>query len=496
MRSAHSRGWPAFIRRVGSVQAALLTVWLTGYGYVALRPLSDPDTPWHIATGLYILRHHQVPVTDPFSWTMRGQPWVTQEWLFDVVLAWLVRRWAFAGVWLFLVVVHALTVLVLYRLALRASGGQRVMAAVLACLGTLVAYPFWIARPQVISYLMFALFLWLLERVREDSFRTLWLAPPLLFVWANAHGSASIGILMLLFDAAVSLVPPFGRLRSLELPNGARLRLVLAAAAGFGLGLLNPNHLRAFTYAWLATNPVMTNNIIEWQSPDFHSVYFQYEVLPFLAAALCVVIVSRRDLPLRDVLYFGGTLVLTLIHQRFLPYAAIAAVPLLADVTAAWGRSLPDLPALSRGVCGVLSVAAAGACVWYIPHVRGPLRQHMDASACPVAAVDYLIAHHLTDHLLNSYRYGGYLIYRGVPTFVDGRTDIFLRDNPVTHTPVFNDYLALKNVWWNCPQLLQQYGFRAALFPNGYPILTYLTQNPDWVVAYQDGTAEVVVRRR
>src|ERR1700759_3402162 len=47
---------------------------------------NDGDVSWHIATGRWILAHHAIPRTDPFSFTWFGKPWVPIEWLTEAIL--------------------------------------------------------------------------------------------------------------------------------------------------------------------------------------------------------------------------------------------------------------------------------------------------------------------------------------------------------------------------------------------------------------------------
>jgi nitrite reductase (NO-forming) len=42
---------------------------------------NDGDVSWHIATGQWILDHRAIPVTDPFSFTWAGKPWVAFEFV-------------------------------------------------------------------------------------------------------------------------------------------------------------------------------------------------------------------------------------------------------------------------------------------------------------------------------------------------------------------------------------------------------------------------------
>src|SRR5215510_13056098 len=77
--------------RIVDAQSAM--PWLVAIGVYALltavgpKLLSDPDTYSHIALGRWILEHHAVPMTDPFSATLRGTHWVAFEWLSQVAFA-------------------------------------------------------------------------------------------------------------------------------------------------------------------------------------------------------------------------------------------------------------------------------------------------------------------------------------------------------------------------------------------------------------------------
>ena len=83
------------IRRTGRIvdMHEATMPWLVAAGvYVLLlalgpRLLNDPDTYSHIALGRWILEHHGVPTTDPFSATLRGAHWVAFEWLSQVTFA-------------------------------------------------------------------------------------------------------------------------------------------------------------------------------------------------------------------------------------------------------------------------------------------------------------------------------------------------------------------------------------------------------------------------
>ena len=85
--------------KIPSPLRGLLPLWV-GVGVYALfllagnRLLIDPDTMWQITVGQWILDHRAVPDTDVYSFTMRGQPWISTQWLAQVLYA---KAYALAG---------------------------------------------------------------------------------------------------------------------------------------------------------------------------------------------------------------------------------------------------------------------------------------------------------------------------------------------------------------------------------------------------------------
>src|ERR1700722_6535110 len=63
-----------------------LPLWVGVVIYAVLivagdRLLLDPDTQWQITVGQWIIDHRAVPHTDVYSFTMRGAPWISTQWL-------------------------------------------------------------------------------------------------------------------------------------------------------------------------------------------------------------------------------------------------------------------------------------------------------------------------------------------------------------------------------------------------------------------------------
>jgi len=235
------------LRRTGRTLDLQATMpWLvTGGVYVLLialgpRLLNDPDTYSHIALGRWILEHHAVPGTDPFSATLRGTDWIAFEWLSQVAYA---LAYAVAG-WNGVVVLAAGAVAgalgLLARFLLRDLQPTAVLAAALCAL--LLTAPHILARPHVLALPEVVIWIALLIRAVDTRNSPPWLLLPLMTLWANLHGSFTFGLAMTPLIACDALWrAPRAKRRRADLPPSApvcaRPRSNGSSAAGYRLSL-------------------------------------------------------------------------------------------------------------------------------------------------------------------------------------------------------------------------------------------------------------------
>lgn len=154
--------------------------------------LNDPDTLWHIEAGRWMLAHRQVPSVDIFSHTFAGQPWVSYEWLAEVIFAAVFDRAGWAG----MVVLTAGSAAAAFGLF--ASSLARTMApagvAIAGALGFLLTAPHLVARPHVLAWPVLIVWTTSLTRARAVDRRPPWWLLGLMLVWANLHGGFVIGL--------------------------------------------------------------------------------------------------------------------------------------------------------------------------------------------------------------------------------------------------------------------------------------------------------------
>ncbi len=124
------------------------------FGLSLVIRVGDGDPWWHLRTGQWILEHGAIPRIDPFSHTAEG-PWRYTEAAAQVLYA-LAHRVLGEGS---LTIVHAVLAGVLacaLALATRAKPGAALAATGLAAAASHSAMS---AKPQIFSYILFALIL-------------------------------------------------------------------------------------------------------------------------------------------------------------------------------------------------------------------------------------------------------------------------------------------------------------------------------------------------
>ena len=110
------------------------------------------------------------------------------------------------------------------------------------------------------------------------------------------------------------------------------------------------------------------------------------------------------------------------------------------------------------------------------------------ADVAPAVAIAAARNAGLSGHVLNSIRFGGYLMFVGIPTFVDGRADLFgdaFLERYVAATSAVADLL---------PGLLDHYAVAWTLFEPASPAVTLLDHLPGWQRVYA-GPYAVIHRR-
>jgi hypothetical protein len=495
MRGGAIRGATSLLRY--SPAAVLVAIAVADATRVA-----DPDLWGHLRFGQATLAHAHLTLRDPYSYSAFGHPWHNHEWLTEVLMAALYNLAGVAGLKFWKFAMSAVTVI--FIAAAMAETGASITLQLLLILAAGLALSGQIQfRPQLFTFAFLSVLMTLMARYNYRGRAALWLAIPMLALWANLHGGFIVGIaslgLFTIVIAAEDLRDHRGLRRALY--PGAVTVVSIAAT------LLNPYGIGMwYAVAHALTNPFTRGAVSDWR-PLVEAVIVQARTAPagiFYYSAAIVLIAGFAlsmamaprgggDLPLVAIALM--MVVAALLSVRNMALAVIAmAAPLArhAELALTAGRSADDAaqppPIRQSAPNQVIMAAAAIALLGYTGLFRGPLE---DAGRYPAGAVAFIDSHHLHGNLLCDFNWGEYLIWHlwpGSKVFIDGRYDTVYPEKVIDHYLTF---------FFNRPgaaAVLKDYPHDFVLIPIKCRAYLLMNASPGWKLVYHDADSALFAR--
>ncbi|MGO8921111.1 MAG: hypothetical protein ACLQJR_34935 [Stellaceae bacterium] len=448
--------------------------------------LNDPDTYLHIAAGRWMLAHAALPSQDPFSHSMAGAPWVVHEWLAEGALALLYNALGWSGPVLAAAACFAASLALLTRRLLLHLGP--LPATIAAALGGALVLPHLLARPHILALPLLVLWSAAIIDARDKAGTPPFRALPLMTLWANLHGGFMVGVaLAALAGIEATLDRRGGRPASAEAGRWG-LFLLLAMLAG----MLTPNGVAGFLLPFRIVGMAgLQDSFVEWLSPDFH-VFQPLEA--WLLGLMLLGFSLGLKLPLPRLL-----LLLWLVHLALQQERQGELLGLLGPlvIAASLGRQLPRSgatpPGRERDAAARPASAPAIALILAIGLALGAVTllhplQRADDRVTPASALAAAQRMGLSGPVLNSEPFGGYLIFRGIPTFIDGRMEMY-------GDRFLSRYLEADR--GSAPALaglLRGYAITWTLLEPHSPAVATLDHLPGWWRVYADAYAIIHVR--
>jgi len=422
-----------------------------------LRTLQDFDLGWQLASGRWVLQHHQIPSTDVFSYTAHGVAWIYPA-LSGIVLyvTYLAGGYALLS-WLGAFACAGTVALLVGR----KNAGASALAPIAVPLIANRTQP----RAEMFTTLLFAaslVILWQYHRDGHEGARNsrLWLLPVLMLAWVNLHLGfvAGLGLCAAYIGVEVLALPfPENRASSIARLKGAWLWLVLTAAATF----VNP-------WGWAIykalmqqrqAQPLHTAWVVEWENvrPSWSSWHQaldwrnpQSSFWWLLAAAVVCAAIGLWRKRLGEAAFLLAAAYFGIQHVRLQALFACVVVVVGGAILQAWearrsgasdarkpvrGSAGADRRSLSSGAIAILALTAAltaltGLRSWELVSERYYMRSSQLSLFgaglswwFPERAVDFIRRERLPANIFNPYNLGGYLTWSlpEYPDYIDGR---------------------------------------------------------------------------
>ncbi len=416
------------------------------YAFCAgLRTVSDFDTGWQLATGRWVVQHHQVPSIDVLSYTAHGEPWV-----YPVGAGVLFYAVFLLGGFALLSWMSAAACVGTIALLLRRGSAVAAGIAILAVPLIAARTP---PRADMFSVVLFAAFLSILWEHYQTGRAHLWLLPLLMVVWVNVHFGFAAGLgLIVAYVGTEVLEAVCGKSRRQAAIQRLRRATVWLAATALAT-LVNP-------WGWGMYRALMLQErasaqqqiwITEWQGirlnwPTASAAFSvggpRSALFILLAIAIVAGVIALFRLQLGAAILLFAATYAPVRHVRmgavFACVVVVVGGPLLSAALLRAGSWIRP-PRLRLALAGAAVVLLVGlTCVrsaalvsnrYYFGGIPDIATFGAGLSPWfPQRAADFIERENLPGEIFNNYDEGGYVAWRLGPQrldYIDGRDTLF-----------------------------------------------------------------------
>lgn len=432
---------------------------------------TDPDYFWHITAGKYMINHHTILTHDVFSWFVSGKPWMSHEWLFEIIIYYMSIIF---GKYHLLIYgfINVLIILLIFYFTNKENFHKNKVFGLVWLILFFIFDVFMVGRPQLISNILLALTIYfLIDLYNNKDSKKIYFLPLITIIWANVHGgSSNLPYLLAFIFMIISLFKfDIGKIISERKSKKQILTYLIVTLVCMLCVNICPHGFKMFIYPYINMgNSTMLSTISEWQpsvlSNNSHLPYFI-----FIFLILLVFLLSKKKLRFIDLALFIISIYLGLKSIRFWGYTYIIMTYVIFNYISPRkddrGTEIVFL-ILSFSFILIFSLGFK-----YI--IKNTNNKYISDTMINI------IKKENPKRLYNDYGAGGYLVYKNIPVFIDGRADLYSDYN-------YKDNIEIMYYKRDFYEKFNKYNFDYLLVSDGFQINLYLKHNKDYKLIYKE----------
>ena len=485
----------------------IMAVILIAIFCFALTPVTlQNDTYYTIKIGEHIV-NNGIDMQDPFSWH-ENLPYTYPHWLYDLITYLIYNLFGMTGIYVTTCILSITLGLSVYAVNRKLCKNQ--LFSFLITIGVMYLIRGYIAaRAQLVTFILFIWTIYLIEKFLETKKKRyavgLILIPILI---ANMHAAvfpfyfvlylpyiveyiiACISERIIYRKGEVNLIKlKIKRLsrkpgneekinelkeklrkieeqidkvkikRTKELQNPYKIRLVKKEEVKWLIlifiiclftGLLTPIGDTPYTYLFKTMQGNTTQNINEHLPMTLSS---ETEVICTLILFLSIMIFTKTKIRLCDLFMLSGLCYLMLMSRRQITMFALICSPILNRMLVELAKiyTKENIEQVVEKLTKVFAIIVISVIMLGLSYYEGKDKlddTYIDETAYPVQACDYILENIdlKTARFYNEYNYGSYMIFRGIPVFIDSRADLYAPEFNNTIDDIFMDFINTSNI--------------------------------------------------
>ena len=281
--------------------------------------------------------------------------------------------------------------------------------------------------------------------------------------------------------------------RSKELQNPYKIKmtkndnvkwLIIIMIICLFTGFLTPLGNTPYTYLVKTLQGNTTQNINEHLPMTIAN---ETEVLCVLILFLAILIFTKAKIRLSDLFMIGGLCFLMLSSRRQITVFALVGVIILNRLIMQLINIYCDkefLSKLQKSFSSVVGIIIIMACVLGLSYHFGKGKfddKFVSKSTYPVDACDYIIENIDLGQarFYNEYNYGSYMLFRGIPVFIDSRADLYAPEFSGKKDDIFMDFIETSNISKYYEDIFEKYGITHVITYENSKMNMIITKSKD-----------------
>lgn len=490
-----------------STKFTIMAIVLIAIFSVALAPVTlQNDTFYTIKIGEHII-NNGIDMQDPFSWH-QDLAYTYPHWLYDVITYLIYNAFGMMGIYITTCILSATLGITVYLVNKKLAKNH--LFSFLITIGVMYVMKGYIAaRAQLVTFILFMLTILFIEQFLETKKKRyaigLIIIPILL---ANLHlavfpfyfvlylpyiaeyfiasfaetiiyqkttqrqikfkikrlskkpgNEEKINELQEKLKAIEEKVDKIKVKRSKELQNPYKIKLekrnavkwlILIMVICLFTGFLTPLGTTPYTYLVKTMEGNTTQNINEHLPMTLAS---DTEVLCTLIIFLSLLTFTKVKIRLSDLFMLGGLCYLMLASRRqvtmFVLICSVILNRLIMQATKIYIKE--DIEVAMKKITSVIGILITSILVLGLSYYVAKDKiddKFIDESSYPVQACDYILENIDLGkaRFYNEYNYGSYMLYRGIPVFIDSRADLYAPEFSGKKDDIFMDFIDTSNI--------------------------------------------------
>ena len=280
--------------------------------------------------------------------------------------------------------------------------------------------------------------------------------------------------------------------------NKAAKWLILILIVCAFTGLLTPLGDTPYTYLYKTMKGNTTQSISEHLPLTLIN---DKEMLIVLVSVFAILIFTDTKIRLKDLFMLAGLCLLMFMTRRqesmFILFGSAIIAKILSDLFKKYDKGgtqeVQNVMTSTLGIIACILVVTLMAVAEISPKVKD---KFVSTSSYPVEAAEYIKENLDISNmrLFNEYNYGSYLLYQGIPVFIDSRADLYApefngtrkEDGKYDGRDIFSDYINTSSISRYYEKTFKKYEITHVILYKNSKLNMFLSRDDNYEQLYSD----------